>query len=152
MTRQFDKKLLCVTKKLSRVTGLSLLLLLSPLSYSAEHGGGEKAAPPGAIYYNLYPPFVVSFKGEKRIRFLKVDITLRLQTNEAQEQTSRHMPRIRNDLIMLLSSQPEASLVTRVGKEKMRQDALKMIQDIVKNEEGEQGVIDLLFMNFVVQN
>jgi len=128
-----------------------LLLLLSPLTHGGEHGKGEKAAP-GAIYYNLYPPFVVSFKGEKRIRFLKVDITLRLQSDGAQEQVSHQMPRVRNDLIMLLSSQPEASLLSRAGKEKVRQDALKMIQDIVKKEEGDQGIIDLLFMNFVVQN
>jgi len=151
MTRQFDKNFLGTVKK-AACMAVILLLLFSPVTQSGEHGKGEKAAAPGAIYYNLYPPFVVSFKGEKRIRFLKVDITLRLQSDGAQEQVSHQMPRVRNDLIMLLSSQPEASLLSRAGKEKVRQDALKMIQDIVKKEEGDQGIIDLLFMNFVVQN
>jgi len=127
----------------------------SPFVHSKEGEGKqeEKAAPPGAVYYNLSPPFIVSIKGEKRLRFLKVDISLRFQTKEAEERVTRNMPQIRNDLIMLLSSQPESALVTTEGKEKIRQDAFKKIQDILTKIEGSsEGLRDLLFMNFVIQN
>src|SRR6478609_4740196 len=111
MTLKFDNGYTSLIKRLILLTGFMITLFASP-AY-CEGGEGKKAEKveiPGAVYYNLAPPFVVSFKGEKRLRFLRVDITLRLQSSAAEEQVSNHMPRIRNDLIMLFSSQPEFDL------------------------------------------
>ena len=128
----------------------------SAMAWAGEHGEGEKkegGSEPGAIYYNLYPPFVLNVlvPTGKKSRFLKVDVTLRMRDNNAQEQVRRHLPHIRNDLIMALGGQTEETLTNVEAREILRQQALKAIQELIEKEEGNQGVIDLLFMNFVVQ-
>ena len=61
------------------------------------------------------------------------------------------MPVIRNNLIMLLSSQKQAEVSTRDGKEKLRADALAEIQKVLKEQTGETGAEAVYFTIFVMQ-
>jgi len=119
--------------------------------YAEGEAEGEGGTPAGTTYLNLDPPFVVNFGGQGRLRYMKADIALRLSSPGAENQIRHHMPHIRNDLILLLSNQTAESLMSSEGKEQIRQEALKTIQEIIETEDGQHGVQDLLFTNFVVQ-
>lgn len=122
--------------------------------YSASHAGGgakEEPPPPGAIYSNLYPAFVVNIFGDGRLRFLKVDITLRFENSTDVDQVRHHTPLIRHELITLLSNQNEESLTDTAKKEELRLNCLKKVQEVLTAKDGRHGVRDLLFQNFVVQ-
>ena len=61
------------------------------------------------------------------------------------------MPVIRNNLVMLFSSQTYKALMTVQGKEKLREQALREIQKVMEKETGEKVVDNVYFTSFVMQ-
>jgi len=70
---------------------------------------------------------------------------------EAEAKVKHHEPLIRNQLVTLFSQQTDASLGTVEAKEALRQEALKQVQAVLAQEEGEPLVEDLLFNNLIIQ-
>lgn len=143
---------------------LALLLLLT-ISWSqggfaqeeaaSEDGQEGAAAAVRPIYLPLKPPFVVNYGGKGRLKYLKAELSVRVKNSSAANAVRHHMPLIRNNLVLLFSSQNDADIDTQEGKELLRLDALEEIRGIIRAEdgakEGETGVIDLYFNNFVIQ-
>ena len=61
------------------------------------------------------------------------------------------MPLLRDGLVLLFSRQLDENINTAKGKENLRQEALKILQDRLVEEEGRSIIDDLLFTSFVVQ-
>jgi len=104
-----------------------------------------------AIYYPLTPAFVVNFKQNGRTRFLQVDLTLLLRNENILPALNTHMPLIRNQLVMLLSSQEFETLQTSEGKEALRQQALAKVQDVLRGEMVKPDIEQVLYTSFVMQ-
>lgn len=113
----------------------------------------EEVEPPEqtAIYYPLKEKFITNYDVRGRQRFLQVEVTLMLRDDDVIPTIELHMPRIRNDLIMLFSGQVFEDLQTPEGKELLRQDSLRGVQDILEQEIGKPGVEQVLFTSFVMQ-
>ncbi len=131
-------------------------LLVSPVwaqEAEAEGGeGGEEAhSPPSAVYIPIKPSFIVNFGGPGRMRYIKADITLRVKDTISGNKVRHHLPYIRNNLVLLLSKQTEEAINTQQGKEILRKAALAEVHSVLEAEEGESGVVDLYFDNFIVQ-
>ena len=62
-----------------------------------------------------------------------------------------HEPLIRNQLVMLFSQQTDETLGSVEAKEKLRQEALTQVQQVLEQEEGKPLVDDLLFNNLIIQ-
>ena len=58
---------------------------------------------------------------------------------------------IRNQLVGLFTQQTSESLGSVEAKEKLRQEALKQIQQVMLEETGKPMIEDLLFNNLIVQ-
>lgn len=106
---------------------------------------------PSAIYIPLKPAFVVNYGGQGRLKYIKAEMSVRVADSDAANTIRHHMPFIRNNLVLLLSSQTEDSIDTMEGKELLRQAALEEIRKILAAEEEVDGVVDLYFDNFIVQ-
>lgn len=104
-----------------------------------------------AIYIPLKPPFVVNYGGVGRLKYLKAELSVRVNSSDAANSIRHHLPYIRNNLVLLFSKQSGADLESQAGKEALRQQALAEIIAIVETEDGETGIVDLYFENFVVQ-
>jgi len=111
-----------------------------------EHGEGAKAA----IYYAIDPPLVVNFEDSTAVRFLQVTVEFMARDQKAIDGVQKNVPLIRNNLLLLISNRDYKTLMTREGKEKLRQEALNEVRNITKKE-GAPPVDDLLFTSFVVQ-
>lgn len=130
------------------------LLCASASVPAAEHGGGESKAEGGGAgeYMEIKPALITNYGGPGPIHFLKAEIALRVgKLPETREVVAHHMPRIRHELIMLLSRQNETDLESMEGKEKLRQNALGTLQKLMEAETGKKNIEDLLFTNFVIQ-
>ncbi len=104
-------------------------------------------------YVALTPSFVTNYGNDSsRLRYLKVDISVRVETMPHSHTVENHVPQIRNQIILLLSQQSSDGVNTHEGRQELRAEALKAVQEILLNEEGEKIVTDLLFDNFVVQS
>jgi len=117
-----------------------------------EHGGGDKKKSAGAIeYFGLDPTFVVNTADEETQHYLQTDVQVMTHNAAAIDAVKMHMPRIRNNLLLLFSAQRCADVRDRAGREKLQAAALKEVQDILTAETGKPGVEALYFTSFVTQ-
>jgi flagellar protein FliL len=118
-------------------------------------GGTAKAEaapllPP--IYVNLDPPFVVNFEADSVVRFLQVTVSVMTRDPTTGDIIKKNDPRIRNDLLLLLSNQHYKDISTREGKEKLRSAALEAVRADVLDAGGEGAKVEnLYFTAFVMQ-
>ena len=112
----------------------------------------EPAPPPEAMYVPLDPAFVVNFRdAEGKTRFLKLELNAMTRDQAVIDTVNKHMPVIRNNLVLLFSKQEYEALIPLEGKEKLREQALGEIRTIVGTELADATVEDLLFTSFVMQ-
>ncbi len=118
---------------------------------AAEEEKKEVVAKQPLNYIPLDPAFVVNFGDESEVRFLQVTIELGTRDRDMVDQVKEHRPAIRNNLVMLFSSQDPMTLNTREGKEKLREETLAEVQKVIEEETGEPGIENVFFTSFVMQ-
>lgn len=114
-------------------------------------GDGEGDAPQAAVYVAFDPAFVVNFEGTGPARFLQITVEAMTRRADYAEHIKKHMPVIRNNLVLLFSSQTYDKVSTLKGKEELRQAALTEVQKILETETGDPGIEALYFTSFVMQ-
>jgi len=116
---------------------------------AAEEDAGKPSGPP--IYYEIDPPFVVNLNGSNRIRFLQASVELMSREEEVIAAVEKHMPLLRNNLLMILSSASLEEISTREGKEALREAALEELRSVLAAEGEPSEVEEVYFTAFVVQ-
>jgi flagellar FliL protein len=119
-------------------------------SSSGGHGEGGEGGGKAAVYYAIDPPLVVNFEDGSVVRFLQLPMDLLAHDPKVIESATKNMPLIRNNLLLLMSNRNYQSMMSREGKEKLRQEALTEVNAVQKKQGGD-SVDDLLFTTFVVQ-
>ena len=118
----------------------------NPATASTEAGSG-------AIYLQLEPPFVVNFTHLGELRYLQVALVAMHPDQQVLDLIERHMPAVRNSLILLLSDQQFDKLSSLEGKEQLRRQMLLAINQIISDYDSlqiaDQGQI--FITNFVMQ-
>jgi flagellar FliL protein len=117
---------------------------------SGGHGEGEGGGGKAAMYYAIDPPLVVNFEDGSVVRFLQITMELMAHDQKAIDSVTKNMPLIRNNLLMLMSNRNYQSLMSREGKDKLREEALAEVRAVQKKQGGED-IDDVLFTSFVVQ-
>ncbi|MBM70498.1 MAG: flagellar basal body protein FliL [Haliea sp.] len=131
----------------------AFLLLGNNDDAATEVAGAEPAAPKVEEREAAYMPlekFLVNFDHKGGMRYIQTDIQLMAYEPAALENAQRNMPAVRNRLIMLLSDQDFDALRTVEGKETLRQDVLKAVNEVLKLS-GQDAVQDVYFTSFVLQ-
>ncbi|MCG8325460.1 MAG: flagellar basal body-associated FliL family protein [Thiotrichales bacterium] len=117
-----------------------------------EEEDEESTARKDAFYFSLDPAFVVNFQSKSRARYLQVNIGGMTRMEETKLDVTKHLPQIRNNMVLMLSSQEYEVLMKPEGKDGLRKSLLKEINKILENETGkEDAVEDIYFTNFVMQ-
>ena len=111
------------------------------------------AKPPApAIYLKMDPQMVVNFDANSEVKFLAVDMEFMSREQEVIDNLGRNMPKIRNNILMLISNRDYKTLMTREGKDQLRAEALGEARKVLKQETGSGDKLeDLFFTSFVVQ-
>ncbi len=103
------------------------------------------------LFVGLDPAFVVSFKDQSQARFMQVSMELMSRDPEVIEIVDKYKPMLRNNLLLLLSSQKYEDVVTREGKERLLGQALEEVNSTLHNEAGIDGIEAVYFTAFVAQ-
>lgn len=103
------------------------------------------------VYHQFEPPFVVNFEDKGVVRFLQIGLSAVTNDPAIEDELKKHEPAIRNNLVLLFSSQTYDTLGSREGKESLRKQALEEIQKILKKNTGKTGVQEVYFTSFVIQ-
>jgi flagellar FliL protein len=118
-----------------------------PIPAAGGHGDdGAKAS----LFSPIDPPLVVNFEDGSAVRFLQISMEVMAKDQKGIDSVQRNIPLIRNNLLLLMSNRDYQSLMSREGKEKLRQEALMEIRSVQKKQGG-ADIEDLLFTSFVVQ-
>ncbi|MBK1690695.1 flagellar basal body-associated FliL family protein [Ectothiorhodospira mobilis] len=143
---------------------LILLILLSSLLAAGVGGGAawyllggmqaqspSEPAPKEPGYLALDPPLVVNFQGNGRVRFLQVGVVLMARDPQVLKAAQEHLPAIRNDLMLLFGDERYEALLTREGKEAVRQEALEAVRQVLMDRGEPADVQAIYFNSFVMQ-
>lgn len=133
--------------------GVGTWLALKPAAASEKKTAAAPEAPRAApIYYKFDPAFVVNFGAEGSARYLQVTVEAMSRDPAILDNLKNNEPAVRNDLVMLFSSQDNASLMSAEGKEKLRTTALDTVRHVL-TEQGFNGaqVEAVYFTSFVIQ-
>ena len=126
---------------------LALAMPMMAVAEEAEEGAAKVS------YITLSPPFVGNYglDGSAKLKVYKADISLRVTGAEAAKAVKANDPLIRNQLVGLFTQQTSETLGSVEAKEKLRQEALKQVHQVMNDETGKPMVEDLLFNNLIVQ-
>lgn len=177
-----SKKLLIIIIALLLVVllagGAVAALLLFKSGNADEHADDEEVveAPAKAkkkdkkdpghppVFVNL-EPFTVNLAPapESNEQYLQVALSLEFEGPEGEAQLKANLPRIRNAIMLLLSSKHGAELLPREGKEKLAHELKNAINLVLepppppkkgqaaKEQTIEGPVMDVLFTSFIIQ-
>lgn len=128
----------------------------SPVEEVAEESegmdGAEAEAPkPPPQYLPIEPALVVNFDYKGRVGFLQADIEIMAREQAAVSGVQQHMPVIRNNLLLLLSSTSYEDVATREGKEQLAQDAREEVNKVLAEQGVEAEIEAVYFTGFVMQ-
>jgi flagellar FliL protein len=132
--------------KLDKDGKITAIATSAGASKGAEGGGTGKPS----VYYAIDPPLVVNFEDGSAVRFLQITMEIMAHDEKAIESVQKNIPLIRNNLLLLMSNRNYQSMMSREGKEKLREEALAEVRAVQKKEGG-PDVDDVLFTSFVVQ-
>jgi flagellar FliL protein len=120
---------------------------------NAEATADKPAAPrSAALYYKFDPAFVVNFGGEGSARYLQVMVEAMTRDAAVLELIKSNEPAVRNDLVLLFSSQDNATLMSPEGKEKLRAATLEAVRKVIGTEGGDGKLVEAVyFTSFVIQ-
>jgi flagellar FliL protein len=137
--------------------GAGAYVFLKPGAKDAKSGeahGGHDAAAAKATpqYFKFDPAFVVNFGEQGNTRFLQVTVEAMSRDPLVIEAVKSSEPMIRNDLVLLFSSQKYDDLLAAEGKEKLRQTTLESIRKAIAVEGAKPEALEgVYFTSFVIQ-
>ena len=133
-----------------------IVMIMIALATYATNGMAEEEVEEPAIfskplYIPIKPALVVNYGGQGKLKYIKVEISLRVKDTAASNAVRHHLPLIRDYMVSLFSRQSDENVDTVEGKERLRATALAGVKTLLLEEDGEEGVLDLFFVHFVVQ-
>ncbi len=153
--RSFSTKILLIGVLPAVIAALLVIATLFVSGVIPGNGSGfneegfRESSP--AIYLPIAPAFVVNFAGQGNARFLQITVEVMARSSEVLDDIKDHMPVIRNNLNMLFSDQQYDNISTLEGKERLREQALEVIQRILEEETGDSSIEAVYFTTFVMQ-
>ena len=135
--------------------GLVVLLLAGAVGYlflnKPDPAAVHEAAPAAkhVPVFEKIDTFVVNLGGHDTV--LQTELQVELSDEAGREMLKQFMPRIRNNLIMLLSSKTADEVATAEGKARLRGQIRSVINESLA-ETGRRDVVrSVVFNSFIVQ-
>lgn len=104
-----------------------------------------------SLYYDMSKPLIVDFPRGSSIRLIQVSVSLMVKGQETLDALKKHDPMIRNNLLMLISSQSGEDLASREGKEKLKEAMKLEVGNVLKKMSGSNHLKEVFFTAFVMQ-
>lgn len=133
--------------------GPAVINMISPPSEEAADAGDAAGPDSGpALYTSLHPPIVVNFKDEAGdSHYMQITMEVMARDQGIINSVREHVAVIRNELILLYSGARYEEVTTHEGKQKMLDEGLAAIQDVMTDTIGEPGVEAVYFTSLVIQ-
>ncbi len=136
--------------------GVAFLLIKKNKTQDGEEAKAAvektKQAPP--VYVPL-DAFTVNLVPENGEQFLQILISVEVADAHVGDRLKLYTPKLRNNVMLLLSSKKASELVSREGKENLAKDIRDLMNKVLGQEGGdhekEPPVREVLFTSFIIQ-
>ena len=118
----------------------------SILAAAGGDGGGGNLA-----YVSLEAPLVVNIFSQDSVHFMQVKTQFKLTDPALAPILQQHMPAIKHGLMLLLSEKRFFEMKTIQGKLQLRKDALKVVQQVMRDKTGDPTVENIFFTSLILQ-
>ena len=123
-----------------------------PEDVNVENKVIEKDDPSYILIYGVKPTIKVSLPSESGAHFLLLEVSVRTYYDDVYDVVKKHMPRIRNSLVLMLSDINGKGIRTVNGRKKLRKEVLAVIQaDVKKYMDDDINIDNVFFTKFVMQ-
>ena len=107
----------------------------------------EPAKPP--VFVKL-EAFTVNLTADGEDHYLQTDIELKVADAKVSDVIKEHMPEIRNNVLLLLSSKTAGALSSMEGKQKLSNEIKEQVNKVLHAKDAD-GVSGVFFTSFVIQ-
>jgi flagellar FliL protein len=118
---------------------------------SAEEADPEAASTGTALYVAMPRPFIFNVPGRGRDRLVQIKVQLMVRGTDNEAAAKTHIPSIEGALLKVFSTSNADELVTREGKEELRERSVDAVQAKLQEVTGKVVVEKVLFTGFVMQ-
>lgn len=144
------------------IGGAAAFFLLKS-DHNAEEGDEEvvtekaqtkkKDSKEAAPVYVALDAFTVNLVPETGDQFLQLIVSVEVADLHVGDQLKTYTPKIRNNVMLLLSSKKASELLAKEGKETLAKDIRDLINEILepKAKKDEGPVKEVLFTSFIIQ-
>ena len=103
------------------------------------------------IYEEIKPGYIVSFKIEGDLHYLKIGVQIGTKSKKTLAYFKKHEPLARDRAIMYLSGLEEDTIMTPEGRMVIKSKLLTIFNDLLDKDNIEHKLDDVLIKDFVVQ-
>lgn len=107
----------------------------------------DEDAPEEMGYVLSLEPFIINLADPTGKRYLKIQVEIELESERAWERAERNIPRLRDNVIMLISSLSFEEVMTPEGKIRIRDELQERFNVVMRPDR----VRNVYFSEFVVQ-
>lgn len=111
----------------------------------------EKGGHPVAPAYVALDRFTVNLVPETGDQYMQVEVTVEMEDLPAAEKLKLHMPKLRNQIMLLLSSKKASELNSKEGKELLAKEMTDQMNQVLEPKGKGGPVKDVLFTSFIIQ-
>jgi len=115
-----------------------------------SEGEVEDAETGAVIYHALTPPFMVNFSGGS-IQVMKLAVSVMASEQAVIDAVALHDPVIRNNILMMLSSEDPEVLKSASGKSALQKAIKAEINKVLNNVKVSSTVKNVFFTDLVMQ-
>lgn len=126
------------------------VMLGNPLPAALGGPDQSERAASRPIYLPL-EPFLVNFEVDGTLRFLQVTVEVMAFEARTIEVVRRHMPRVRNAILLTLGNQTLATIATVEAKEQLRGALRDEIRSVLADFDDGPGIDSVYYTAFVMQ-
>ena len=158
--------------KLLVIVGVALILLLAlggGAAYFLMKGHGNPEGEDGEVatekakadkkkaapVYVALEPFTVNLVPENGDQFLQLIISFEIADLHTGDKVKSYTPKLRNNIMMLLSGKKASELIAREGKVTLATEIRDLVNDILdpggKSSPEDSPVREVLFTSFIIQ-
>ena len=125
---------------------------------AAEKESAKKKGKETIPVYIPMEPFTVNLVPETGDQYLQVTINVEAEDAAVAEKLKIHMPKLRNRIMLILSSKKPSELAPREGKEQLAEEIKESINGVIGGGEPAKGkkaaddpIKEVLFTSFIIQ-
>ncbi|HKO88151.1 MAG TPA: flagellar basal body-associated protein FliL [Burkholderiales bacterium] len=113
----------------------------------AEEQVGERKPPVFVTLEN----FLVNLRDDDGDHYLQLGIVFEVSDQQAVDEVKLQMPRVRNGILLLLSSKQSKDIATLEGKQQLAEQIAVEARKPMSMPEPNKGIESVYFSNFVIQ-